>query len=216
MKANIRGVIVPVLSLICAISVAWAAPAKSATLSRLAVIDPIIKEAIAAKEAPGAVVLVGHNGQVVYRKAFGHRALEPRRELMTLDTVFDMASLTKVIATTTSVMQLVEQGKVKPNDPVDKYLPEFAQNGKEDITVRELLTHYSGLAPDLDLTQMWGGKATAYNMAFSLKPDFPPGSRFVYSDINFITLGALVERVSGESLDRYTLEHVFLPLEEFL
>jgi uncharacterized protein YbbC (DUF1343 family)/CubicO group peptidase (beta-lactamase class C family) len=131
---------------------------------------------------------------------------------MTVDTIFDIASLTKVIATTPCVMQLVEQGKVKPNDAVEKYLPEFAQNGKEDVTVRQLLTHYSGLAPDLDLTNLWGGKATAYNMAFSEKPENPPGSRFVYSDINFITLGALVERVSGESLDHYAQTHIFAPL----
>ncbi len=89
--------------------------------------------------------MVGHDGAVVYRKAYGSRALEPQREPMTLDTVFDLASLTKVVATTTAVMQLVEQGKVRMNDTVAKYLPEFAQNGKEDITVRQLLTHYSGL-----------------------------------------------------------------------
>src|SRR5690242_18116388 len=122
-------VVIFVAVLIIALSpAAWAAAAKTAAISRLAVIDPIIKEAIAAREAPGAVVLVGHNGKVVYRKAYGYRALEPRRELMTLDTIFDMASLTKVIATTTCVMQLVEEGKVKPNDPVEKYIPEFAQN----------------------------------------------------------------------------------------
>lgn len=217
MKRKIRPATFVVVIFVAAMMSAASAPAsaaavKSSSISRLAVIDPIIKEAVAAKEAPGAVLVVGHNGKIVYRKAYGYRALEPRRELMTVDTIFDMASLTKVIATTTCVMQLVEQGRVKPNDPVDKYLPEFAQNGKEDITVRELLTHYSGLAPDLDLTQMWGGKATAYNMAFTQKPDYPPGSRFVYSDINFITLGALVERVSGESLDRYAQEHVFAPL----
>jgi len=127
--------------------------------------------------------------------------------------VFDCASLTKVIATTTAVMQLVQEGKVKPNDPVMRYLPEFAQNGKEDITVRQLLVHYSGLAPDLDLAQPWQGKDLAYRMAFEAKPDNPPGSGFVYSDINFIVLGALVERVSGQSLDAYTAEHVFGPLK---
>ena len=97
---------------------------------------------------PGAVLVVGHDGAVIYRKAYGNRALEPTREPMTLDTVFDLASLTKVIATTTAMMQLFEQGKVRMNDPVAKYLPEFAQNGKEDITLRQLMTHYSGLAPD--------------------------------------------------------------------
>jgi CubicO group peptidase (beta-lactamase class C family) len=146
---------------------------------------------------------------VVYRKAFGHLSLEPRRELMTVDTIFDLASLTKVIATTTSVMQLVERGKVRISDTVVKYLPEFGQNGKEDITVRQLLTHYSGLAPDLDLQTPWQGKDTAYKMAFAEKPETTPGSGFVYSDINFIVLGALVEKVSGQSLDRYTADHVF-------
>jgi uncharacterized protein YbbC (DUF1343 family)/CubicO group peptidase (beta-lactamase class C family) len=216
MRANLRafshGALAIVILMASAAVAASTAAAKSPSLGRLAVIDAIIKEAMTAKDIPGAVVVVGHDGHVVYRKAYGYRALEPRRELMTVDTIFDIASLTKVIATTPCVMQLVEQGKVKPNDAVEKYLPEFAQNGKEDVTVRQLLTHYSGLAPDLDLTNLWGGKATAYNMAFSEKPENPPGSRFVYSDINFITLGALVERVSGESLDHYAQTHIFAPL----
>ena len=132
---------------------------------------------------------------------------------MTLETVFDLASLTKVIATTTAVMQLVEQGKVRLNDPVAKYLPEFAQNGKDDITLRQLLTHYSGLAPDLDLKVRWEGKQTAYGMMLAEAPEEPPGSQFTYSDINFIALGAVVERVSGETLDAYTARHVFAPLK---
>src|SRR5262249_8389065 len=158
-------------------------------LQRLTGVDAVINQAISTGQIPGAVLVVGHNGQVVYRKAYGARALEPKRERMTLDTVFDIASLTKVVVTTTAVMQLVEEGKVRLNEAVAKYLPEFDQNGKEDITVRQLLTHYSGLEPDLDLKMPWSGKATAYSMAFGEKPDVPPGSRFVYSDINFITLG---------------------------
>ena len=157
--------------------------------------------------------MVGHDGQVNYRKAYGSRSLEPRREPMTLDTIFDLASLTKVIVTTTAVMQLVEQGKVRLNDPVAKYLPEFAQNGKADITVRQLLTHYSGLEPDLDLKTAWEGKETAYRMAFAETPQDAPGSKFAYSDINFIVLGALVERVSGETLDEYATRHIFVPLK---
>src|SRR5450755_763183 len=184
-----------------------------ATLSRLGGVDSVIQQAVADGTIPGAVLVLGHDGAVVYRKAYGSRALEPRREPMTLDTVFDLASLTKVIATTTAVMQLVEQGKVRMNDPVAKYLPEFAQNGKDDITVRQLLTHYSGLEPDLDLKEPWEGKETAYRMAFAETPQQAPGSGFVYSDINFITLGALVERVSGETLDGYTTKHVFAPLK---
>jgi uncharacterized protein YbbC (DUF1343 family)/CubicO group peptidase (beta-lactamase class C family) len=184
-----------------------------ASVSRLEVIDGIVQQAIQERQIPGAVVLIGHDGKVVYRKAFGSRALEPRREAMTADTIFDVASLTKVIATTTSVMQLVERGKVRLNDTVLKYLPDFGQNGKEDITVRQLLTHYSGLAPDLDLKSPWEGKETAYKLAFAEKPETPPGSGFVYSDINFILLGAIVEKISGASLDGYTSEHVFTPLK---
>jgi len=180
--------------------------------SRLAVLDPIVYDAIARREIPGAVLIVGHDGQVVYRKAYGNRAIEPRPEAMTPDTVFDCASLTKVVATTTAVMQLWEQGKFRMNDPVAKYLPEFGQNGKQDITIRQLLVHYSGLAPDLDLTKAWEGKETAYRMAFEEAPERAPGAAFEYSDINFVVLGALVERVSGESLDAYAAKHIFASL----
>src|SRR5258708_6355391 len=114
---------------------------------------------------------------------------------------------------TTGEMELGEQGKVRMNDPVAKYLPEFAQNGKDDITVGELLTHYSGLEPDLDLKMPWEKKETAYAMAFAETPAQTPGSSFVYSDINFIVLGALIERVSGETLDTYTSRHIFAPLK---
>ena len=176
-------------------------------------VDAVIQNAISDGTIPGAVLVVGHDGSVIYRKAYGSRALEPRREGMTLDTVFDLASLTKVIVTSTAVMQLVERGKVRLNDPVAKYLPEFAQSGKEDITVRQLLTHYSGLGPDLDLKTTWEGKETAYRMAFAETPEDAPGSKFSYSDINFVVLGALVERVSGETLDTYAARHIFVPLK---
>ncbi|MFY9683874.1 MAG: exo-beta-N-acetylmuramidase NamZ domain-containing protein [Candidatus Sulfotelmatobacter sp.] len=179
----------------------------------LPAVDVAIEQAIAGKQVPGAVLIVGHDGAVIYRKAYGERALEPRREAMTLDTIFDLASLTKVIATTTAVMQLVERGEVRLNDPVAKYLPEFAQNGKDDITVRQLLIHFSGLEPDLDLKTAWEGKQTAYGMAFADAPAEAPGSRFTYSDVNFIVLGALVERVSGETLDEYVQRHIFVPLK---
>lgn len=179
---------------------------------RLTVLDPIINDAIVQQQIPGAVLIVGHNGQVVYRKAYGNRAIVPRREAMTLDTVFDCASLTKVVATTTALMQLWEQGKFRMSDPVSKFLPDFAQNGKQDITIRQLLVHYSGLPEDLDLVKRWEGKETGYRMAFEIAPERAPGSSFVYSDINFVVLGALVERLSGESLDEYSAKHVFAPL----
>lgn len=193
-------------------SSAQIATKKTAGLGKLVVLDKIVQEAIDDHQIPGAVLLVGHNGVVVYRKPFGSRSLEPRRESMTLDTIFDLASLTKVVATTTAVMQLVEKGQLRDNDPVAKYIPEFAQNGKEDITIRELLNHHSGLPADLDLSQPWEGRGAAWRMAFSEKPVDPPGSQFVYSDIDFIVLGALVERISALSLDQYCQQNIFAPL----
>ena len=159
-----------------------------------ALLDPIMERAVADGNIPGGVLLIGHNGRVVYRRAFGFRSLEPIRERMTVDTIFDLASLTKCVATTTSIMKLVQEGRVRLNDPAASYLPEFAQNGKQDITIRELLTHYSGLAPDLDLQAPWTGRDTAFALAMAQKPVNPPGSRFVYSDINFEVLGFIVEK----------------------
>jgi uncharacterized protein YbbC (DUF1343 family)/CubicO group peptidase (beta-lactamase class C family) len=193
---------------------ALAATQKTVTSAgRLGVLDDIVQEAIRDEQVPGAVVLVGHDGQVIYRKAFGERSLEPHREPMTVDTVFDIASLTKVVATTTAAMQLVQKGQVRVNEPVAKYIPEFAENGKEEITVRELLTHYSGLPKDLDLSPPWEGRETALRMAYAERPIYVPGSQFLYSDVNFIVLGALVERVSGMSLEEYCQKNIFVPLK---
>lgn len=179
---------------------------------RLPGLDSIIEAAIQDGQAPGAVLLVWHDGQVVYRRAFGDRSVEPRREAMTVDTVFDIASLTKVVATTVAVMQLVQKGEIRVNEPVAKYIPEFAQNGKEDVTIRQLLTHFSGLPEDLDLSQPWQGHDATLQIAYALKTVDPPGSRFLYSDVNFIVLGGLVERVSGMPLDQYCHQHIFAPL----
>jgi len=180
--------------------------------ARFAEIDAMMQDAVAKGAIPGGVVLIGHDGKVVYRKAFGQRSLEPTREPMTVDTIFDMASLTKCVATTSAMMQLMQEGRVRLNAPVAEYLPEFAQNGKGDITIRELMTHYSGLAPDLDLKIPWEGRATAYQMVMQSKPVNPPGTKFVYSDINFETLGFVVEKLTGMTLDEYTRKHVFEPL----
>jgi len=177
-----------------------------------AVLDPLMEAAVAHGDMPGGVLLVGHDGHVVYRKAFGMRSLEPTRERMTVDTIFDMASLTKCVATTMSMMKLYEEGKVRLNDPVSRYLPEFGQNGKEDITIRELMTHYSGLAPDLDLKVPWHGRDAAFRMAMAQTPEHPPGTRFVYSDINFETVGFLVEKITGMPLNEYAEKNVFEPL----
>ena len=124
-------------------------------------IDQAIQDAIGQGRLPGAVVLVGHNGQIVYHKAYGNRALEPRVEAMTDDTIFDCASLTKVIATTSSLMKLFEQGKFRLNDRITDYIPEF-QGGQSDITLRNLFTHFSGLEPDVPLKDPWTGYANRH------------------------------------------------------
>ena len=186
--------------------------AKTKGAASFASVDEIMNSAVSRGTIPGGVVLVGHDGAIVYRKAFGMRSLEPTRETMTVDTIFDLASLTKCIATATSVMTLVQEGKLRLNDTVAGNLPEFAKNGKESITIRQLLTHFSGLREDLDLKSSWKGRDAAYRMTMEEKPAFTPGSRFLYSDINFETLGFVVEKVSGMSLDEYASKHVFLPL----
>ena len=175
-------------------------------------IDRIVEAGIAAKKFPGAVVIAGHDGQIIFHKAYGNRSLIPAPEPMTEDTIFDLASLTKVLATAPAVMQLYEQGRFRLNDPVAEYLPEFAANGKEDITIRQLLTHYSGLPPDVSLDDPWEGKAEGLRRAFTSTPVTAPGVQFRYSDINFIVLGALVEKLSGLTLDQYQKQYLAEPL----
>ena len=174
-------------------------------------VDEAINHAVQTHLIPGAVLVIGHNGRIVYRKAYGERALVPKRERMTLDTIFDAASLTKVVATTSSIMKLFEAGKIRLNDPVTNYLPEF-QGGHSDITVRNLMTHFSGLRPDLDLKPVWSGYETGIHRALMDRPAGPPGVRFVYSDINFVLLGEIVHRLSGQMLSDYARENIFQPL----
>jgi uncharacterized protein YbbC (DUF1343 family)/CubicO group peptidase (beta-lactamase class C family) len=180
--------------------------------SWFAPLDELLKDAIASGNAPGAVLLVAHNGLVAYRKAYGTRTVGANAEPMTADTIFDLASLTKVIATTTCVMRLEQLGQIKLNDPVAKYIPDFAQNGKEDVTIRMLLTHYSGLPADIDLKQPWNGVDEGYARANASKLVNPPGSTFLYSDVGFVVLGELVQKVSGMPLDQYAQQNVFGPL----
>ena len=179
--------------------------------SGAAAVDQQMERAVQDGLIPGGVVLIGHDGQVVYQKAYGSRALIPHREAMTLDTIFDAASLTKVIATTPAIMRLFEQGQIRLNDPVTKYLPEF-QGGHSDITIRNLMTHFSGLRPDLDLKPAWSGYETGIQRALIDKPAGPAGVRFVYSDINFILLAEIVHRLTGKMLNEYTHENLYQPL----
>ena len=179
---------------------------------RLAQMDGVIAGEIANKRLPGAVVVVGRKGKIVWRRSYGDRTLEPAREAMTTDTIFDLASLTKVVATATSIMILVERGKLRLNDPVSLYIPELKGEGRERITIEQLLTHVSGYAPDFDLRERWTGYDEAIKRLIKEPLRNPPGTRFTYSDIGFITLGEVVARVGGLPLDQFARKNIFAPL----
>lgn len=179
---------------------------------RLARMDPVIAASIEKKELPGAVVLVARRGRVAWRKAYGSRAVDPQREAMTADTIFDLASLTKIVATATSIMILVEQGKVRLADPLVEFIPEMKGAGRDAITIEQLLTHTTGFAPDFDLRERWTGYDEAIKRLYREPLRSQPGARFVYSDINYIALGEVVHRVSGQMLDEFARRNIFLPL----
>lgn len=187
-------------------------PARAWDAERLSSIERVITAAIADGELAGAVVVAGTSAGEVYRAAFGRRAVEPTPEPMTEDTIFDLASLTKIVATTMSVMMLVEEGRLRLNDRVSDHIPELTGGGKEKITLLHLLTHKSGFRPDLDLDELWEGAATAMERAMTEVLVAEPDERFVYSDINFLLLGEIVERVGGVPLERFAAERVFEPL----
>jgi len=179
---------------------------------RLNVIDKIVEEGLSRGKMPGCVVLVGHRGHTVFHKAYGHRQLKPVKAAMLPDTVFDLASLTKPIATATSVMSLIEQEKLTLDDPVAKHIPEFANNGKDLISVRQLLTHMGGLIPDNSIRDYRDGPVEAISRVFELKPTAVPGEKFMYSDVGFIVLAELVKRITGEDVNEYSRRIIFGPL----
>src|SRR5205807_1311795 len=189
-------------------------PPASAGMSaeRLARMDSVIRESIDKKELPGAVVLIARRGRVVWRKAYGARAVEPQREAMTADTIFDLASLTKIVATATSIMILIERGQLRLADPVVKFVPEIKGEGRDAITIEQLLTHTSGFAPDFDLRERWAGYAEAMKHLYREPLRNQPGARFVYSDLNYIALGEVVHRVSGQMLDEFARRNIYGPL----
>ncbi|MDP3072826.1 MAG: DUF1343 domain-containing protein [Opitutaceae bacterium] len=178
---------------------------------KLAAIDHTIANAIAAKKIPGGVLWIERDG-TAHHRAYGQRALTPAPEAATEDTIYDAASLTKVVATTTAVMQLFERGQLDLDAPVARYLPAFAAHGKDAVTLRHLMTHMSGLRPGIPATPAWTGTAAAIERACAEVPRSVPGSAFVYSDINYILLGELVRLVSGHTLDRFAQEQIFAPL----
>jgi CubicO group peptidase (beta-lactamase class C family) len=186
----------------------------TATLNgdQIARIESLIALAIEGGKLPGCVLTVGRRDQVLLTRAYGHRQLEPNREAMTDDTIFDLASLTKPIATGTCIMLLVERGQLQLTDRVAQHWPEFGTHGKEALTLFELLTHQSGLIADNPLADYEQGSDEAWRRICDLPLRTPPRTKFVYSDVNFLVLGRLVERVTGETLASYSHREFFEPL----
>lgn len=180
--------------------------------AKLKQIEAFVNQDIADKKLPGAVVLVGRKGKIVYRKAFGNKSLVPTVEKMTVDTIFDLASLTKVVATSTSMMVLLERGQIRLNDTIGKFIPEIEDKDVKAITIQQLMTHVSGFAPDFDLREKWVGRGGMLNALYKEKLRNPPGTKFVYSDINFIVLAEIVQRVSKKDIAEFADENVFAPL----
>ena len=191
---------------------AWLGP-RPAPLdaARFAPIDHAIGSVIAERRMPGAVFHLERAG-MAYQKAYGSYSYEDGAAAVTQATVFDAASLTKIVATAPSVMLLAEEGRIALDAPLVRYLPECAGHGRDPITVRHLLTHTSGLPAGLPATPSWHGLARALELACSRTPTDPPGTAFRYSDVNYILLGELVRRVSGQPLDRFARQRIFTPL----
>ncbi len=186
-----------------------AVPFKS---EKLAAMDAAITNAIAEAKLPGGVLWL-ERGQEVYLRGYGWRAVEPKREVITTDTIYDAASLTKVVATTPAILILFERGLLQLNDPVRRFIPEFTGGGKENVTVRHLMTHVSGLRPGLGNTPAWTGYDTAIKRACGETLQTEPGTKFVYSDINFILLGEIVRRASGMPLNQFVEAEIYGPLK---
>ena len=188
---------------------------------KLAQVDRVINDAITAKEIPGAVLSVVRGNDIVYLKAYGDKSVVPTVEPMTTETLFDLASVSKCVGTTLSFMQLIEKGYVRLTDKVDRYIPDFKpwtdpESGETvDITIRDLLTHTSGLTPYINadtFVKEYGGnnpEKMEWYIATKVKRNFHPGTDFMYSCLNFVTLQRILERVTGEKLYEYAQKHVF-------
>ncbi len=164
----------------------------------LAFIDPAVEKAIENKQMPGCVVAIGRQNKLAFLKAYGNKQVEPNVVPMDIDTVFDLASVTKPVATATSIMVLVDQGKIDIDEKVAHYIPEFAETVKHNTPVRQLLPHTAGLIPDNSLDEYNDGVEKAIERFLKIKPVAEPDAKFSYSDVGFQVLGELVHRVGGQ------------------
>ena len=193
-------------------SSALGASAEKFIPAHLEAMDAAVNAAIANHEIPGAVLWI-ERGDEQYQKAYGARQTTPRVEKMTLDTIFDLASLTKVVATTPSILKLIDEGKLQLEEPVSSYLPEFNKPGHERVLLRNLLTHTSGLPPGIPRDIAWTGYPEGLKLSCSMDLRQQPGTKFVYSDVNFILLGEIVKRISGKGLNVFAKQNFFDPLQ---
>ena len=177
-----------------------------------AAIDAAVADAIATHELPGAVVVIGRHDGVLFRRAYGLREAEPEQVPMTVDTVFDLASLTKPLATATSLMVLVERGAIALDDPVAKYVPECAVNGKSAITLRHLLLHVSGLPADTPVSDFSLGRPEIIRRICDARLRAAPGAGSIYSDVGFVLLEEVIRRVTGRELPEFASEAIYAPL----
>jgi CubicO group peptidase (beta-lactamase class C family) len=176
-------------------------------------LQPQLQDAIKRGEMPGGVLCIGRKSGKPWVQVVGHRQLQPKELPMTPGTLYDLASLTKPLVTATLIMKLHEEGKLDIEKPVAKYLPEFAVPGKEQITIKHLLLHTSGLIADNAMADYQAGQPAALEKILALKPIRPVDECFVYSDVGFLVLGQVVERVGGKPLDVAARELLFEPLD---
>jgi uncharacterized protein YbbC (DUF1343 family) len=175
-------------------------------------IDRLVADALAEGKLPGCVVVIGRKSGIVYSKAFGFRALLPEPEPMTENTIFDLASLTKPIATATSLVVLADQGKLDLDDRASRYVPEFAARGKDSITLRQLLTHVSGLPAETPIDDYEHGRKEAIRRIAALSLKAAPGARFIYSDVGYLVIEEAIRRVTGTDLATFAAAAIFRPL----
>ena len=175
--------------------------------------EKAIKEAIEKGECPGAVLLIGTKDGTIFKKAYGHRAIEPEKVAMTEDTIFDLASLSKPIGCATSIMILADRGKLSVTDPVSKHIPGMKRDDKKEITIEQCLLHRSGFVADNSLKDFVGTRNEMLDRVYARELKYEPGKDFTYSDNGFIVLGEVVAAVSGERLDSFAMTNIFKPLK---
>jgi CubicO group peptidase (beta-lactamase class C family) len=175
-------------------------------------VDEIINNAVSAHDFPSAVLVIGNSKEVIYQNAYGRLTYDEDAQAASFNTIYDLASVTKVIATTSAIMKLYDEGKIDLNASVASYIPQFAVNGKGDITVTNLLLHNSGLTAWTPFYQLYSTPEEVRNAIYTCSKEYQTGTQTIYSDYNAVLLGDIVEKITGQKLDKYCKENIFNPL----